>query len=418
MFTNRISDYFEGVAAKYLSAVDADPSRSNQHEIGGLPSVGFKKYLGTPSKDQKVFFLARMAYVADDEPESELCESEVTWYDSRHRDPKRSPEYRLYYKSNPVTARLAEGDFFLVAKLRNGPLLMVFAPQGSTTELQLRMLFGLGIVDEELRAGIVGGEELLLPLRLLLEDVGVVFRVEEDRRKIWLKRIIERFGDTGFPGTSSFSKFARETIEEKIDPLMDPDKAIVAWMDHEEVLFRILEGHLVQRKLQKGFGESGDDVDEFISFSLSVQNRRKSRVGHAFESHLDALFRIHGVRFEQGRGKERVTENNSKPDFLFPDFQSYHSTSYPADALRMLGAKTTCKDRWRQVLSEAKKIGKKHLVTLEAAISEAQTGEMRDHGLQLIVPQPILETYSEMQRSWVINLGQFIDELKDLQAHS
>lgn len=36
-------------------------------------------------------------------------------------------------------------------------------------------------------------------------------------------------------------------------------------------------------RLKAGFGENGEDVDAFISFSLSVQNRRKSRVGHAFE---------------------------------------------------------------------------------------------------------------------------------------
>jgi hypothetical protein len=33
----------------------------------------------------------------------------------------------------------------------------------------------------------------------------------------------------------------------------------------------------------------------------------------------------------------------------------------------MLGAKTTCKDRWRQVLTEAIKIPHKHLFTLETA---------------------------------------------------
>lgn len=31
MFSDSVADYFEGVAAKYLSAVDARPDKSNQH---------------------------------------------------------------------------------------------------------------------------------------------------------------------------------------------------------------------------------------------------------------------------------------------------------------------------------------------------------------------------------------------------
>lgn len=35
----------------------------------------------------------------------------------------------------------------------------------------------------------------------------------------------------------------------------------------------------------------------------------------------------------------------------------------------MLGAKTTIKERWRQVLEEANRIERKHLITLEPAVS-------------------------------------------------
>ena len=42
----------------------------------------------------------------------------------------------------------------------------------------------------------------------------------------------------------------------------------------------------------------------------------------------------------------------------------------------MLGAKSTCKDRWRQVLAEDEKISRKHLLTLEPGISEPQTHQM------------------------------------------
>jgi hypothetical protein len=121
------------------------------------------------------------------------------------------------------------------------------------------------------------------------------------------------------------------------------------------------------------------------------------------------------MKFEQG-GKNRVTENHSCPDFLFPSFCAYHDSAFPASSLVMLGAKTTCKDRWRQVLSEANRIEAKHLVTLEAAISESQTAEMESHHLSLVVPQAIHTTYTVSQQPSLMTVGSFISFAKAKQA--
>ncbi|EJA5030400.1 hypothetical protein MU985_004932 [Salmonella enterica] len=42
----------------------------------------------------------------------------------------------------------------------------------------------------------------------------------------------------------------------------------------------------------------------------------------------------------------------------------------------MLAYKSTCKDRWRQMLNEAVRIPDKHLLTLESSICENQTNEI------------------------------------------
>lgn len=421
MFSDRISDYFEGVAAKYLSVVDASPKRdaspqrstSHQHEIGGLVQAGFKKWLGAPVKGDKSQFQAKQVYIRDVDEIPLTCDSSVSWYDCRLN---RSSEYRLYYFDSPVTAELAPGDFFLIAKMKEGGLLMVFTPAGSSIENQLCTLFGLGKVNEKFHAGTMDAVSLLLPLRLMLEDLGI----ELDKPAVtdggWLDRLIGAFGGSKFPSTVEFSSFARDSIGDQVDPLAQPDDALMSWMDQEEKLFRIYERHLVQDRLRAGFGDHGDDVDEFISFSLSVQNRRKSRVGHAFEGHLDHLFRLHKLKFQQGRGKEHVTENNSKPDFLFPSFADYSNPDFPSGNLIMLGAKTTCKDRWRQVLSEAARIPSKHLVTLEASISETQTDEMASHHLQLVIPTSIHETYTVRQQETLQDLQGFIDRIKEIQS--
>jgi hypothetical protein len=286
---------------------------------------------------------------------------------------------------------------------------MIFTPAGSTIESQLRLLFGLNHVDESFTSGTLDSVQLLLPLRLMLEELGVEVSPIETGDDIWLEQLVNLFGGKAFPTTSAFSVYARKSIEEMVDPLACPDQTIVDWMEHEEKLFRIYERHLVQEQLRSGFGEEGDDVDEFISFSLSVQNRRKSRVGHAFEGHLDEIFRLHGLRFQQGRGKGFVTENNSRPDFIFPGFSEYRDPEFPVGNLIMLGAKTTCKDRWRQVLTEADRIPVKHLITMEPAISEQQTMEMQSHRLNLVVPEKIKATYTDTQKNWLVCLGEFVE---------
>jgi len=83
--------------------------------------------------------------------------------------------------------------------------------------------------------------------------------------------------------------------------------------------------------------------------------------------------------------------------------------------LTMLGVKTTCKDRWRQVLTEAEKISQKHLCTLEPGISEAQTDEMMSHQLQLVVPAPILSTFNTKQQAWLATLSDFISVVGERQ---
>jgi hypothetical protein len=84
----------------------------------------------------------------------------------------------------------------------------------------------------------------------------------------------------------------------------------------------------------------------------------------------------------------------------------------------MLGVKTTAKDRWRQVLSEADRINNKHLITLEPAISENQTDEMADKNLQLVLPQPLMNTYTENQQRTLRTLLEFIETVLDRQKRS
>ena len=73
--------------------------------------------------------------------------------------------------------------------------------------------------------------------------------------------------------------------------------------------------------------------------------------------------------------------------------------------------KSTCKDRWRQVLSEGKRVKTKHLLTLEPGISENQTNEVNANSLQLVLPESLHDSYSREQRDWLFSLKDFISHV-------
>lgn len=250
--------------------------------------------------------------------------------------------------------------------------------------------------------------ELDFAARYILDELGIE---PEEPESATLDGLVERFGLT-FPTTRIFSELARVS-QPDISAADDPDRALIAWMDREEQLFRRLERRIVAERIGGGFhAPDGADVDGFLSFSLSVQNRRKSRAGQALEHHLEAVFSAQGIRY--ARGAE--TENRNKPDFLFPGQEEYRDSGFPAGRLTMLGAKSTLKDRWRQVLSEAQRIDDKHLLTLEPGISENQTDEMRAKRLQLVVPLRLHATFRPAQRSWLLSVADFVEVVRARQA--
>ena len=184
-------------------------------------------------------------------------------------------------------------------------------------------------------------------------------------------------------------------------------------MEYEEALFRYLEREIVSDRLETGFADAGEaDVDGFLSFSLSVQNRRKSRAGYAFGHHAEAVLQAHQISYT----REATTEKRNAADFLFPGEDEYADFQYPDDQLAMLAVKTSCKDRWRQVLAEADRIRTKHLLTLEPAISKIQTAEMRGQGLQLVLPCALHATYKADQQTWLIGVGDFLGVVRELRG--
>lgn len=226
----------------------------------------------------------------------------------------------------------------------------------------------------------------------------------EDALQNLFREILEQYGQ--FPTTAHMAESARNCYmqahhltEAKIRET--PDKILLSWIGAEYSLFKAFETKLYSADIRTGF----NDVEALITYSNQILNRRKSRAGKSLEHHLESIFNACNLRFET----QVVTEARKKPDFIFPDGASYHNFEFPADDLIFLGAKTTCKDRWRQILNEAARIPAKHLFTLQQGISKNQLIEMYQENVCLVVPAPYISSFDRSFQDRIMPLHQFTD---------
>lgn len=400
-----LKQYFKGVIAKKLSEVEANAMKSNQHEFNATTKM--KEILGVERRRFPTVFI----YLDDNEEKNESFKDFLMWYDARENNPNRS-EYRLYYPSNAVLKKAVAGDSLFICMKQDETLLCIVSGKNENITSQLYWLFDIDdskaeryTVNAELKTN---GNHLEFAVRTILEQIGIEY--EENDSDNLLTSLLERFGNN-FPKTHLFSEYARSLVHD-VSPIEDPDGTLVKWFGMEEKLFFLMEKNSIKERLKQGFIVGDDiDTDGFINFSLSVQNRRKSRAGLSFENHICALLNANGIEYSH----TPVTENKSKPDFLFPNIECYKKDEFPSERLTMLGAKSTCKDRWRQVLAEAKLIERKHLLTLEPAISTYQTDEMKANKLQLVIPKAIHKTYTDDQQKWLYTVEDFLNEVAEKQ---
>ncbi|CND44124.1 Type-2 restriction enzyme EcoRII [Yersinia frederiksenii] len=229
------------------------------------------------------------------------------------------------------------------------------------------------------------------------------FAVTNDGWKPGNYPIPEKWAVT-FPSGVEIISYLPEVFQFKS---LTSDELLLEKRDAEYSLFRRIEELHVLELVKAGFSS----VDDFINLANSVSNRRKSRAGRSLELHLENTFVENNLT---DFATQSVTEGNKKPDFLFPSAKAYYDAEYPSEKLRMLAVKTTCKDRWRQALSEANRIDKIHLFTLQEGVSINQFQEMKDAGVQLVVPKPLHKKYPEAIRDKLMSLSDFIQETKNI----
>lgn len=397
-----LSSVFSDVAFKQLVRVDLPQLGSNQHELNGVMALKEFFRSAEPTKAKLSWH-----YFADDQDPIQE-DGEFTFYDARARSADRTgrSEWRFYYYGN-FLAVAGIADWFFLVRSQSGKLFGLVFQRDSALLRAAQALFDVerstSSFDTVSHEKLENQQLELLRRQILAEldlDVTVPSRPTDE------ELMLGRYGRT-FPTTKEMSAFARMQVE--VD-FTQPDDVLVRWLDREEELFRALESVIIGEKLALGF----QSVDEFIRYSLSVQNRRKSRMGFALQNHLAEIFTNHGLRFTA----QARTEGNNRPDFIFPGQAEYHDEAFDASLLVMLGVKSTAKDRWRQVLTEADRIPGKHLCTLETGISIKQTDEMARQQLRLVIPTILQLSYLDNQLQALLSVAAFIELVRQKQVRA
>ena len=235
----------------------------------------------------------------------------------------------------------------------------------------------------------------------------------ELREKQAIDSYIENL-NAAFPSSYEMSLAARriqyEVSFKRNLAIKDPDSILLKWTEEEYTLFRAIEHARYGEIVAAGFAT----VDDFVIMANQVLNRRKSRAGKSLEHHLAAIFDENKIQYTA----QAVTEGNKRPDFLFPSETAYHDMTFAVENLCTLAAKTTCKDRWRQILNEADRLRdeNKYLCTMQQGISAAQMDEMQEEKVILVVPRDYHNAYPKDRRDRLWTVGKFVNYVKELEG--
>lgn len=177
------------------------------------------------------------------------------------------------------------------------------------------------------------------------------------------------------------------------------DGQLIRLMREEYNLYRLVERKVFQPEIARVFAS----IDAFLDTAQSILQTRKTRAGRSLENHVQQLLQREGLRFQM-----RQVLDDTRPDIIIPGKAEYEDPDYPMDRLFMVGLKTTCKDRWRQVLSEAPRMKVRHILTLQAGISGKQLNEMWRSQVVLVVPQTLHKEYPPEHRNNLLTVDNFV----------
>ena len=365
---------------KFISGNDVGTTGS--HQCGFyLPKATWSHYTCNPPEQGKL----SKEDVKITWQDGQVTESVITWYGRKTRS-----EYRL--------TRFGR-DFQWLSQNQVGSLLMLI-PRGKADFLAYIAETDDDIEDVISALGLSGFDE-----SWALFDSSQA-QVVEDPDACVSRNFAEFIAPiSDFPAPREFSKTTFETLSRCLSGFSREisDSRLLKLIDYEYRLFRLAEKRIYSNILTRPF----ESIDQFLKTASSIMNRRKSRAGASFENHVETILRSENIPFAS-----HPVVDKTEPDIIIPSAEAYYNQAYPPDKIFVLALKTTCKDRWRQVVSEAPKVRVKHLLTVQQGISQNQLDEISRADVSLVVPAALHGCYPSSGRSALSTVESFISRVK------
>lgn len=156
-----------------------------------------------------------------------------------------------------------------------------------------------------------------------------------------------------------------------------------------------------------------DELPAIDALMLSASQQRKSRAGYSYEHHIEAMLAGGNIPYE----KQVVIEARKRPDFILPSLAFIDSGRPEASSGLILSAKTTLRERWKQVERE---MGSRRLflTTVDENIAGNAIEDMASMGVQLVVPESLVTKERNKTKMTeyhrfdnVLTFGQFCQEV-------
>jgi hypothetical protein len=145
---------------------------------------------------------------------------------------------------------------------------------------------------------------------------------------------------------------------------------------------------------------------------LSASQQRKTRAGRSFETHLATMLKDGRIAFE-----EQAILGGRRPDFVLPSKRVLGlRESRPFIEALVLSAKTTLRERWKQITHERFNCAI-FLATVDDRVSRPALDEIQAAGIGLVVPESLKtskETFYEGHAN-VISFREFFDS--EIKGH-
>ncbi len=207
-----------------------------------------------------------------------------------------------------------------------------------------------------------------------------------------------------FPPGEAFALAAREALDACVPGYRtaSADTRLTRAIEAEYEIFRKVEERICLPMIRGPFSSIG----QFLSAAAPIMNRRKVRAGRSLERHVELILRDAGIPFEAQPAID------GRPDLVIPSVKAYNDPTFPEERLFIVAMKTTCKDRWLQILREGRRVRRKHLITLQQGISSRQIREMLDANVVLITPESLHKFFERDSRSSLMSVERFMTQVR------